>query len=128
VDELQTESAACLVGLGLQVACLLATSQLDDSPLAHAPPEEPTALARSAPGKCEWVQSIVAGYAFENVTLKTCTGSVFTYEARRADRTYLIQASALNRELIKVEHTSEPTQSADIPDEASTLTIEPASQ
>ena len=88
----------------------------DDGPLAHASPEEPTALARPAPGKCEWVQSIVAGYAFENITPKTCTGSVFTYEARRADRTYLIQASALNGELSKVERTSEPTQSADIPD------------
>src|SRR5215207_3653904 len=107
---------------------ILATFQLYDGPLAHAPAEDPTALAKPAPSKCEWVQSIVAGYAFENVTPQTCTGSVFTYEARRADKTYLIQASALNGELIKVERTSEPTQSAGIPDEASTLTIEPASQ
>jgi hypothetical protein len=106
---------------------ILATFQYDDGTLAHAPPKTPTALARPAPGKCEWVQSIVAGYAFENVTPKTCTGSVFTYEARRADRTYLIQASALNGDLIKVERTSQPMQSADIPDKASTLTIEPAS-
>ena len=105
---------------------ILATFQFDDSALAHAPSENPTALARLAPGKCEWVQSIVAGYAFENVTPRTCTGSVFTYEARRADRTYLIQASALNGDLIKVERTSEPMQSADIPDEASTRTIAPA--
>ena len=106
---------------------ILATFQSDDGALAHAPPENPRALARLAPGKCEWVQSIVAGYAFENVTPRTCTGSVFTYEAGRADGTYLIQASALNGELIKVEHTSQPTQSADIPDKAATLTIEPAS-
>jgi hypothetical protein len=105
---------------------ILATFQFDDAALAHAPSENPTALARPAPGKCEWVQSIVAGYAFENVTPRTCTGSVFTYEARRADRTYLIQASALNGELIKVERTSERMQSADIPDGASPRTIEPA--
>jgi len=105
---------------------ILATFQLYDGPLAHAPAEDP--IAKPAPSKCEWVKSIVAGYAFENVTPQTCTGSVFTYEARRADKTYLIQASALNGELIKVERTSEPTQSAGIPDEASTLTIEPASQ
>ena len=105
---------------------ILATFQFDDGALAHAPPENPKALARPAPGKCGWVQSIVAGYAFEYVTPKTCTGSVFTYQARRADRTYLIQASALNGDLIKVERTSEPMQSADIPDVASTRTIQPA--
>jgi hypothetical protein len=113
--------------IGAPTYRILATFQFDDVALAHAPPENPTALARSAPGKCEWVQSIVAGYAFENVTPRTCTGSVFTYQARRADRTYLIQASALNGELIKVERRSEPTQSADILDKVSTLTIEPAS-
>ena len=101
---------------------ILATFQFDDAALAHAPPENPRALVRPAPGKCDWVRSIVAGYAFENVTPQVCTGSVFTYEARRADRTYLIQASALNGELIKVERTSEPTQSADIPDETSMRT------
>ena len=99
----------------------------DDGPLAHASPEEPTALARPAPGKCEWVQSIVAGYAFENITPKTCTGSVFTYEARRADRTYLIQASALNGELIKVERLSRRKVPTSLTG-ASTLTIDPASQ
>src|SRR5687768_6651270 len=53
---------------------ILATFQFDDGALAHAPPENPTALAKPAPGRCGWVQSIVAGYAFENVTPRTCTG------------------------------------------------------
>jgi hypothetical protein len=112
--------------IGAPTYRILATFQIDDAALAHAPPENPRALVRPAPGKCDWVRSIVAGYAFENVTPQVCTGSVFTYEAIRADRTYLIQASALNGELIKVERTSERMQSADIPDEASPRTIEPA--
>jgi hypothetical protein len=106
---------------------VLATFELDDSALSLAPPEEPLALAKPTPGKCEWVRSIVAGYAFENVTPRSCAGSVFTFEARRGDRTFLVQASALNGELVKVERILEPAQGADAVDET-TLAIEPASQ
>jgi hypothetical protein len=101
---------------------ILATFQFDHDALAYAPVEEPVALARPAPGKCEWVRSIVAGYAFDHVTPKACTGSVYTYEARRGDRAFLIQASALNGDLVKVERmSSSPTTD-------SALTIEPAGQ
>ena len=101
---------------------ILATFQFDHDALAHAPVEEPVALARPAPGKCEWVRSIVTGYAFDHVTPKACTGSVYTYEARRGDRTFLIQASALNGDLVKVERllSSSTIDSA--------VTIEPAGQ
>src|SRR5687767_9152371 len=101
---------------------ILATFQFDHDALAHVPAEEPAALARPAPGKCEWVKSIVTGYAFDHVTPKACTGSVYTYEARRGDRTFLIQASALNGDLVKVERllSSSTTDSA--------VTIEPAGQ
>jgi hypothetical protein len=100
---------------------ILATFELDPDALALASPEEPVMPVKPAPGKCEWVQSIVVGYAFEDVTAKVCTGSVFTYEAHRGDRTYLVQASALNGELVKVERT-------DAPQDVTTVTIEPASQ
>ncbi len=100
---------------------ILATFQLDQDALALAPAEEPVAPAKPVPGKCEWVRSIVVGYAFENVAPKVCTGSVFTYEARRGGRSYLVQASALTGELIKVERT-------DALPESTTVTIEPASQ
>lgn len=100
---------------------VLATFELDDDALALAPQAEPVMPVKPAPGKCEWVKSIVVGYAFEDVTPKICTGGVFTYQARRGDRTFHIQASALNGELLKVERT-------DAPQDSTTVTIEPASQ
>jgi hypothetical protein len=100
---------------------VLATFELDEDAVAFIPPEEPVTTVKPTPGKCEWVRSIVAAYAFEGVRPKVCTGSVFTYEAHRGDRTFLIQVSALYGELIKVERT-------DIPQDVTTVTIEPASQ
>jgi len=100
---------------------VLATFQLDEGALALVPPKGPVTPAKPAPGKCEWVRSIVAAYAFEDVNPKVCTGSVFTYEARRGDRTFFIEASALNGELIKVERT-------DGPQDLTTVTVEPVSQ
>jgi hypothetical protein len=100
---------------------VLATFDLDEDAVALIPPEEPVTKVKPTPGKCEWVRSIVTAYAFEDVTPKVCTGSVFTYEAHRGDRTFLIQASALYGDLIKVERT-------DAPQDVTTVTIEPASQ
>jgi hypothetical protein len=100
---------------------VLATFELDQDALALVPPGEPVTAVKPTPGKCEWVRSIVAAYAFEDVTPKVCTGSVFTYEAHRGERTFLIQASALYGELIKVERT-------DVAQDVTTVTIEPASQ
>ena len=100
---------------------VLETFELDEDAVALVPPEETVTAVKPTPGKCEWVRSIVAAYAFEDVTPKVCTGSVFTYEAHRGDRTYLVQASALYGDLIKVERT-------DAPQDVTTVTIEPASQ
>lgn len=100
---------------------ILATFQLDQDALALAPAQEPVAPAKPVPGKCEWVRSIVVGYAFEDVAPKVCTGSVFTYGARRGGRSYIVQASSLTGELVKVERT-------DALPESTTVTIAPANQ
>jgi hypothetical protein len=102
---------------------VLATFQPDQDALVHAPVDEPIAVARPTPGKCEWVRSIVTGYAFDHVTPKACTGSVYTFEARRGDRLFLIQASALNGDLVRVERLSSSPTTTD-----AAVTVEPAGQ
>ncbi|HEY7765891.1 MAG TPA: hypothetical protein VIB38_12945 [Aestuariivirgaceae bacterium] len=82
---------------------ILATFPLEED----APISEPSApqefVTRPPPDRCEWIRSIVATFAFDNVRPTSCLGSVYSFEAERGERRFLIEASALNGDLMKVE-------------------------
>jgi hypothetical protein len=59
-------------------------------------------LPRRGPVPCEWAQSAVEGYAFQNVEMKSCYGSFYVLHGTRAGKTFTIVMSA-NGELLKVE-------------------------
>jgi hypothetical protein len=61
------------------------------------------AMPAAGPNRCKWVQSKVGEYAFENVTVRTCEGSAYIFEATREGKAFTIYMSIDTGELLKVE-------------------------
>ena len=51
---------------------------------------------------CDKAEKIVSGYGFANVTPTTCTGQVFTFNATRSGKAYVIKLSPASGELTEV--------------------------
>jgi hypothetical protein len=60
-------------------------------------------LPQSGPARCDWVQSKVSEYAFENVKVRSCDGSAYIFDATREGRAFTIYMSTDTGELLKVE-------------------------
>ena len=60
-------------------------------------------MPAAGPNRCKWVQSMVGGYAFENVTVRTCEGNAYIFEATREGKSFTIYMSIDTGELLKVE-------------------------
>jgi hypothetical protein len=105
---------------------ILATFPLEEDVPILKPLDPSEFVARPPPDRCEWIRSIVAAYAFENVRSTSCVGSVYSFEAERGERRFLIEASALNGDLLKVERLALDGLAGD--SQALELTIEPAGQ
>lgn len=82
---------------------ILQTFDYGESSLVVKPVSQTVALATPPPSRCEWARSIVAGYAFGNVQAKSCEGSIYVFEGTRDVRTFLIEISGIDGDLIKVE-------------------------
>jgi hypothetical protein len=82
-------------------------------------------LPKSAPERCEWARSIVAGYAFGNVEATNCSGSVYRFEATRDEKRFSIEVSAVNGQLTKVEKLEATSATAH---DSATFTVEPAAE
>jgi hypothetical protein len=82
-------------------------------------------LPKSAPERCEWARSIVAGYAFGNVEATNCRGSVYRFEATRDEKRFSIEVSAVNGQLTKVEKLQATSATAH---DNATFTVEPAAK
>ena len=106
---------------------ILATFPLEDDVPISEPPDPHEFVARPPPDRCEWIRSIVATYAFENVRPTSCFGSVYSFEAERGERRFQIQASALNGDLVKVERLA-PDSLAGDSQGLEAVKIEPAGQ
>jgi hypothetical protein len=75
------------------------------SPSRKKQSSSPTRQIMPASGlnRCRWVQSMVGGYAFENVKVRTCAGSAYIFEATREGKAFTIYMSIDTGELLKVE-------------------------
>jgi hypothetical protein len=74
-------------------------------PSAKKKPPSPARqiLPEAGPARCEWVQSQVSEYAFENVRVRSCEGSAYIFEATREGKAFIIYMSTDTGELLKVE-------------------------
>lgn len=52
---------------------------------------------------CDTAERIVSDYGFANVTPTTCTGQVFTFNATRSGKAYVIKLSSASGELTEVK-------------------------
>ena len=57
----------------------------------------------AGPARCKWAQSMVSGYAFENVKVRTCEGSAYVFEVTREGKAFIVYVSIDTGELLKVE-------------------------
>lgn len=60
-------------------------------------------LPKAGPARCKWVETQVSEYAFENVKVRSCEGSAYTFEATREGKVFTIYMSIATGELLKVE-------------------------
>jgi hypothetical protein len=74
-------------------------------PSAKKKPPSPARkiLPQAGPARCEWVETQVSGYAFENVKVRSCEGSAYIFEATREGKAFTIYMSIDTGELLKVE-------------------------
>ena len=75
------------------------------APIRKKKPSSPARqiLPQAGPARCNWVQSKVSEYAFENVKVRSCEGSAYVFDATRAGRAFTIYMSIDSGELLKVE-------------------------
>jgi hypothetical protein len=79
-----------------------------NTPQAPSRKKKPSSPARqilpeAGPARCNWVQSKVSEYAFENVKVRSCEGSAYIFDATREGRAFTIYMSIDTGELLKVE-------------------------
>jgi hypothetical protein len=79
-----------------------------NTPQAPSRKKKPSSPARqilpaAGPARCNWVQSKVGEYAFENVKVRSCEGSAYIFDATREGRAFTIYMSIDTGELLKVE-------------------------
>jgi hypothetical protein len=84
---------------------VLSTPNTPQAPSRKKKPSSPARqiLPQAGPARCNWVQSKVSEYAFENVKVRSCEGSAYIFDATREGRAFTIYMSIDSGEFLKVE-------------------------
>jgi hypothetical protein len=97
---------------------ILATFDYGEASLVVKPVSHTVAPPVPPPSRCEWARSVVAGFAFGNVKVHSCEGTIFTFVGSRDVRTFLIKISGIDGNLVKVEQVGSAKSEAPEHDKA----------